>query len=57
VTCSAANPTGGGTNPGMYGPYPTSQTASQISVIIQSGSASAAGTVTTATIWCIGVHP
>ena len=57
VTCSAANPTGTGTNPGMYGPYPTSQTASQISVIIQSGSASAAGSVTTATIWCIGVHP
>jgi len=57
VTCSAANPTGGGTNPGMYGPYPTTQTASQISVIIQSGSASAAGTVTTGTIWCIGVHP
>jgi len=57
VTCSAANPTGSGTNPGMYGPYPTTQTASQISVIIQSGSASAAGSVTTATIWCIGVHP
>jgi len=57
VTCSAANPTGTGTNPGMYGPYPTTQTASQISVIIQSGSASAAGSVTTATIWCIGVHP
>lgn len=57
LVCTYLNPTGTGTNPGAYGPYYTSKTATQFSIVLQGGSASAAGNVTTAEISCIGVHP
>lgn len=57
VTCSyVGQPTGTGTNPGLYGPYVVSKTATQISLQMQSGSASAAGNNTVAEIDCIGRH-
>lgn len=57
LTCSTTNPTGTGGNPGNYGPYITSKSATQFSVVIQSGSNSAAGNNTVTEIDCIGVHP
>lgn len=56
ITCTTSNPTGTGTNPGNYGPYWTTKFNDQFSVIIQSGSASAAGANTVAEIDCMGIH-
>lgn len=59
LTCTTNNPTttGGATNPGLYGPYITAKSATQFSVVIQSGSNSAGSTNTVTEIDCIGVHP
>lgn len=57
LTCTYLSPTGTGGSPGAYGPYYTGKSATQFSIVLQGGSASAAGNVTTAEISCIGVHP
>jgi hypothetical protein len=58
ITCSTTRPTtGGATNPGIYPIYYTSKSTTQFSLIMQNGSASAAGTNTVSEISCIGIHP
>jgi hypothetical protein len=57
MTCSTAKPTGTGTNPGIYPIYWANKTTTGADLIMQAGSASAAGTNTVSEIDCIGVHP
>lgn len=57
ISCTPTTVTGAGTSPGMYQIIWSTKTATQFNLVIQSGSASAAGSVTTAEIDCIGVHP
>jgi len=56
VTCTTSQPTGTGTNPGIYPIYVVSKSASQITLQMQAGSASAGGNNTVSEIDCIGVH-
>jgi hypothetical protein len=57
LTCSTPRPTSGATNPGIYPIYFSGKSASGFSLIMQNGSASAAGTNTVSEIDCIAVHP
>jgi hypothetical protein len=58
ITCSTTNPTStSATNPGIYPIYWASKSATQFSLVMQSGSASAGGNTTVSEIDCIGVHP
>ena len=56
ITCTPTTITGSGTNPGIYELRWTSKSTTQFSLVMQSGSNSAAGANTTAEIDCIGVQ-
>lgn len=56
ITCTPTTITGTGTNPGIYSLRWTSKSTTQFSLVMQQGSASAAGNATTSEIDCIGMQ-
>lgn len=55
IACNYVSITGSGSNPGMYGPYPTIVTDQTFTLTLQSGSASAGNSVAT-DVFCIGAE-